>query len=284
MQAIVTEALLSDAIFNRMNQASSPTTRQNLDSIDIYEPILSKFDYTIGDFRYTVGEMAMRKSNPLDNIFKNVAADIEERDAIASLRYRQIMKYDTLARNFYADTIFCKDTTIIGSLSKFKIEIIPARRGSYQFEFKYTAQNSQVVSKSLKHEAVGAAISKNVATYWLSQNDSLMPFKAEFKLPETYDTLTFKFTEIKGTKNLTKTKDTSEIRSLRIIWYPYTEDARKNYYYQTTGFVPSIKEDYEQRFPYLSDSITIPFKHGVRPTEKRTFRVLFGRDITRRPL
>lgn len=274
MQAIVTEALISDAIVNRAVTTSSYEQRKELDSLDIYVPILDKYDYTLMDFRYTVEQMAMRKSNPLDNIFQNVAAEIERMDAIASERYDRIMRYDSLVLSRYADTLYIKRKAIVGSLAKYKIEITPAQVGKYVVSFDYTSMTGALdVSKSFKYDATGGKKRKQTSTSWMTKKKQLENFRIEIVLNEKYDSLTMKFVETFTANQEYKIKDTTEISNIAVVWYPEISKARAAYFQQATGLIPSIRAEYEKQHPNLSDSITIPFERGWHPESKYTIRV-----------
>lgn len=265
MQAIISETLISEAVINRITPNMDIEERTKYDSMDIYAPILAKHGYNIGDFKYTITKLAMRKSNPLDNIFQNVALEIERYNAQANDKYRRVLYYDSIATLYYVDTIYRKDTTITGKLAKFKILLKQVPAGKYVVEFDYkTVKDDRIQLKSMSYNAARKTGVKSQSTYWLNRNEEVKPFKAEFELGLKYDTLRISFNDFVPPKDITVI-DSSFISNIIIKQFPPLSKARSDYFYEKTGFVPSIKKEYEKRYPYLSDSITIPFKRARRP-------------------
>lgn len=267
MEEIITQALVSDAILNREGQGIAQQIGIRYDSIDIYQPILRRYGYTIQDFRYTVNTFAMRKSNPLDNIFETIAKDIEQLDAEARYRYLQRLKFDTLAMRYYADTVYTKNDTIRGSLLKYKFNIVPAKAGRYAVEFDYTSlMDNRVGSKSFVYEANSRFNNKVSNVTWLTKKETKNRFQTEVTLTDRYDSLKFLYHDqpIDTVLHLT---DTTHLTNVKVIYYPPALKARDNYYYMITGFAPSIKEYYETKFSDQEPSSPIPFERS-KPTPK----------------
>lgn len=269
LQAIITESLISEAIASNKSRTMTMNERTEFDSLDIYKPILRKHEYTIGDFKYTIQTLAMRKSKPLDNIFANVLLDIEARDAKAAALYAQLLEYDSLCIQRYTDTLYTKDTTIRGSLSKFKLpEIKEIKLGKYTLQFKYTTmEDYRVGTKSVNYEAKSSRYPRKSSTMWLNRGQKEMELKIEIEIDKPYDTIIWKFIEPRIDANL-NLKDTSHIRNINLIYQPPINKMRLDYMYEKTGLIPSIKEYYETKFSDLSDSITIPFIRTI-PTDSQ---------------
>lgn len=143
MKDIMRESLIAQAAATYGN---SPTTEHLLlDTIDMHTPILGRYGYTLGDFRYTIREMSIRKSNPLGSLLESVSADIRATGAIAAARYQVQRRIDTLALAFVADTIYAKDTTIIGKLKNYSWTLSPTNgdslmpQGTYTLTFDYSS-------------------------------------------------------------------------------------------------------------------------------------------------
>lgn len=270
LQEIITESLISEAMINRISvRQTSHTERMRMDSLDIYAPILRKYGYDLGDFRHTISVLAMRKSNPLDNIFTQVSEQIKIYDDIATYRYKQMLKFDTLALNHYVDTVWMRDTTINGSFNKFKINILPGRAGKYKIIFDYkTLTDPRVSSKSFRYEATSRVHQRATSSFWLNRKEGVQTNLSEFELLHTYDSLKIFFSEFKLPKDV-KIKDTSQITNFKVIHYPPLEKVRQDYYYYRTGFAKSIKEHHEKLFPHLVTSVAIPFE---RPRRDRATR------------
>lgn len=264
MQSIITETLISNAIHqSELNGERDLKKRREIDSMDIYLPILKKYGYTLADFDYTLRTLAMRKSKPLENIFENVGRSIDGYDAMAGGIYTRMVAYDSMAMRRYVDTLYRKDTLIIGSIAKYKIpDLYRVKSGKYILTLDYTIMpNNALGNKSVKYAVRSRDKTRNNNTvYWLNRSNKKETLKAEIELIRDCDTMSFEFVESKPYKDVSGIKDTSMIENIVIAYYPELPKMRRDYYYEQTGFVPSLKRYYEQKYPYLSDSVAIPFE------------------------
>lgn len=230
MQAIITESLISEAVARNMVQKISFDERKLLDSVDFYAPVLSKYGYTIEDFGYTAAEMAIRKSNPLDNILTSVVEDIKKRNDMATYIYNQMKKFDTLVMNHYADTVYRKDTTIMGNFSKLKIPAIEdVQAGKYVVTFDYrVSSDMRLGAKTLRYRTYRG--DKNVkvnSQFWMNRNNKDEKFKGEIEIDGYYEKLHFNFAENKTiNKDAQAIKDSSTMSNIMIVFYPEITKAR----------------------------------------------------------
>lgn len=230
MQAIITESLISEAVARNMTQKLPYEDRPKMDSIDFYAPVLKKYGYTVEDFGYTAAEMAIRKSNPLENILTNVVEDIKKRNEAATSIYNRIKDFDTIVMNHYADTIFRKDTTIMGNFSKFKIPVFEnVKAGKYVVMFDYcVSSNLRLGSKTLNYRTRRGGKNEKVnSQFWLNRSDKDEKFRGEFELAGSYEKLEFTFNQGKpSTNDSFKITDSSTMSNMMIIYYPEITKAR----------------------------------------------------------
>lgn len=235
MVEIITESLLTNSIISANNKLPQPGT--TTDTIDYYAPILAKYGYTIDDFRYTIREMSSRKSNPLNEIFGQVSKRLDSLAAVAEYNYGAALRYDTLALNFYADTVYRKDTTIRGSLKKYKFSIKKPQIGDYTIIFDYhSVSDYRSGTKALTHRLARRGDRKISPPNreWLNRAIDTSQFKRVIKVSERgWDSLVIGFEEPVISKKFVKQfKDTSFIRSVVVIHTPAIERARQMYYHR----------------------------------------------------
>ena len=65
----------------------------NIDSIQIYEPILNKYGYTPEDLRYTIGNFSRRKSAQLGRVLREAENQIAE---VAQIYEKRVVVLDTI--------------------------------------------------------------------------------------------------------------------------------------------------------------------------------------------
>lgn len=235
MVDIITEALLTSSIADSDHHTPLPGT--TYDTVDYYSSILNRYGYTIEDFRYTIRQMAARKSNPLNEIFERVSKGIDSLASVASFHYGAAMRYDTLVLKFYADTIYRKDTTIKGSLKKYKFDLKKPLVGNYTVTFKYrSVSDYRSGSKALTYRMAHRGESKMAPTdrLWLNRALDTSKFIGVIKVAEPdWDSIIIGFEEPVLSKDFVKQfKDTSFINSVMVVYTPALEQARKMYYYR----------------------------------------------------
>lgn len=113
----------------------------NIDSIQIYEPILNKYGYTPEDLRYTIGNFSRRKSAQLGRVLREAenqiaeyAVDYEKRvvvlDTIKNVAIR------TFKRTVYQDSLI--EVKKRADTTKLHLTIEPLQPGTYSVRYKYT--------------------------------------------------------------------------------------------------------------------------------------------------
>lgn len=258
MEQILSDALITNSITNT-NTTYYQGTRVEDDSIDFYAPILNKYGYSLDDFRHTVYSMATRKSNPLNEIFGRVAQGMDSLAEIAEYRYNVSMRYDTLVSNYYADTVYIKDTTIVGSLSKYKIKLPDIKNGIYQVLFDYkTLSDYNYGTKALEYRMGKKGVKKieSPSRTWINRSADTAKFRTSIVISSHEDSLILSFYEPKTDKKKLKVmKDTSMISNILIVYTPPIKEARRMYF---DRYFDSIKLYQISR--YEKDSLPVPFR------------------------
>lgn len=258
MERILSDALLTNGITNT-SQGYYQGTRAEDDTIDFYTPILQKYGYSLDDFRHTVYAMATRKSNPLNELFGRVAQGMDSLAAIAEYRYNVSMRYDTLVMNYYADTVYVKDTTIVGSLSKYKVKLSDIKKGTYRVAFDYvTLSDYSYGTKALEYRTGRKGVKKieTPSRAWINRSVDTARFSTSINVSSNDDSLILSFYEPKQKKEQLKSlKDTSLISNVLIVYIPPIKEARKMYY---DHYFDSIKLYQISR--YEKDSLPVPFR------------------------
>lgn len=118
----------------------------NLDSIQVYEPILDRYGYTPEDLRYTIGNFSRRKSAQLGRVLKDAETQIAD---IATIYEKKVVILDTI-KNVAIRTF--KRTVRRDSLIEFKTKadttklqlvVEPLQPGSYSVRYKYTYEKPE---------------------------------------------------------------------------------------------------------------------------------------------
>lgn len=232
MVSIITEALLTSSVASADYRFAQPGTPS--DTVDFYTPILSRYDYTLDDFRHTIYQMSTRKSNPLNEIFTRVTKEIDSLDAVAEYRYNAALRYDTVALKFYSDTLYDKDTTIRGSLAKYKIVLENPQSGDYVVSFDYRSVGDyRAGNKAMRYRVGKKGIEKinNATRVWINRSNDTTRFAGKFTVNEPRDTLIVSFEEPTISKEYRREfRDTSFIRDIRIVFTPPLTKVRKDFF------------------------------------------------------
>ena len=124
----------------------------NIDSIQIYEPILDQYGYTPEDLRYTIGNFSRRKSAQLGRVLREAEKEIAE---YAVDYEKRVIVLDTIKdvairsfkRMVYQDSLI--EVKKRADTSKLKLTIEPLQPGTYSVRYKYT-YNKKEESKRKK--------------------------------------------------------------------------------------------------------------------------------------
>lgn len=226
LQFIITQALISDAILQTAT-AGKPA----MDTVDIYTPILRREGYTIDDLRYTISQMAARKSSPLNNLFENIKTNIADIATKAEYRLRRMQQYDSCATSYTADTVYLRDTTITGKTGKYKIVIPQPKEGNYTLTFQYCSHSSYDIGQRMVKSVITGDSTLNTIenSNWINRSFSPKQHQQVIKVPRNgYDTLTVSFIDPTNTPKVS-IKDTSYIQNIRLTYTSELDVARKQY-------------------------------------------------------
>ncbi len=120
-------------------------TGLNVDSLNIYEPVLASYGYTSEDVQYTIGSFAKRKSARLSTDVVEVAMDMLRGEAN---RYRRRMELrDTIAlvaRHRYADTVYFDPQITVrrtADTNRLRVMVDGVKPGSYSVSWSYTVDS-----------------------------------------------------------------------------------------------------------------------------------------------
>ena len=119
--------------------------QHDLDSMNIYEPVLAKYGYTKEDMHYTLNNISRRKSASLGKVADYMINTLnDESDRLNE----QVAKLDTIenvARRRYQRVIY-QDTTIVATTEAdtalLQIVIPHAEKGLYHIDASYTIDSS----------------------------------------------------------------------------------------------------------------------------------------------
>lgn len=112
-----------------------------LDSLQIYEPILKKYGYSPSDLRYTIGNFSRRKSAQLGTVLQQVEDRLTEE---ARIYEKRVVVLDTIknvaVRTFQRKVL--QDSLIevkkTADTANLRIIISPLQPGTYTVRYKYT--------------------------------------------------------------------------------------------------------------------------------------------------
>lgn len=260
MQKIITDALITDAILQADKMNNGVNFGRNTDTLDFYAPIVKKYGYTAADVRYTVSQMAARKSNPLNNILDDVVDNIEHINKMAEYHYTAYLKFDTMAMNYYRDTVYINKKGIDGKIGKYKILIDKPKSGIYEFKADYfTSEDFRVRAKRLLYAQSGGKMKNPTnGSFYMSKVKVETPYQAGFSLPEDGgDSLLITFQESFNDFG-EPVVDTSYMHNIKVIYTPQPLQARERFYKEITGLTKDIRKDYEQKIVPSPDSIAFP--------------------------
>ena len=140
----------------------------NIDSIQIYEPILDKYGYKPEDLRYTIGNFSRRKSAQLGRVLKEAenqialfATDYEKRvvilDTIKNVAIRSFKR--TVRRDSLIEIKKRADST------KLKLIVEPLQPGTYTLRYKYIYSKDEKKSSRRKKRSTTDEVTLRGAFY-----------------------------------------------------------------------------------------------------------------------
>lgn len=111
----------------------------NCDSLDIYEPILSKYKYTASDMEYTITNFSKRKSSRLTDVINEAITGLENEYAVYEKQVAVLDTIDVISAERFKKVVYEDSILIIKSLrdtSKLRIKL-PAEDGRYTISYNY---------------------------------------------------------------------------------------------------------------------------------------------------
>ena len=127
----------------------------NIDSVQIYEPILERYGYTPEDLRYTIGNFSRRKSAQLGRVLKDAEEQIK---VIADIYEKEVVILDTIKNVAVRSMqrVVCKDSLIsvkkLADTSKLKLVVEPLQPGMYSIRYRYTCEREKFKEKGKSKE------------------------------------------------------------------------------------------------------------------------------------
>ena len=117
--------------------------RINLDSLQVYEPLLERYGYTTKDIVYTVGNFSRRKSARLGTVVEQAIARLEQESKVYA---KKVVILDTirnvavrsLSRTLYTDSLI-RIRKRADSTALF-VEIAPIPQGEYIITYNYKCE------------------------------------------------------------------------------------------------------------------------------------------------
>lgn len=127
----------------------------NIDSVQIYEPILERYGYTPEDLRYTIGNFSRRKSAQLGRVLKDaeeqikVFADIYEKEVVILDTIKNVA-VRSMQRVVYKDSLI--SVKKLADTSKLKLVVEPLQPGIYSIRYRYTCEREKFKEKGKSKE------------------------------------------------------------------------------------------------------------------------------------
>ena len=249
MRSIIREALISEAIVQEAKTIDGRTP----DSLDLHTRILARYGYTMEDFRFTIREMSMRKSNPLPNILTGVALDIKASRVGAEDRYKQQLGIDSVALARTADTVFRSDTILRGALDGYRIVYTGHRpadstvqAGTYKPRFAYsTGKHARSFTKSIRLSQTATSGKSNENTLWLPVAKDTTDYEGDILVRPNTKMLEIKFAEISRPG---QSPDTCYLSGIELVYHLPIDKARALYMQQLTGLPTDLFDHYEKQY------------------------------------
>lgn len=134
----------------------------NMDSLNVYEPIFTRYGYTTADVQYTIGNFSKRKSARLGDVVEQAIETLEQEGKHYNAEVAALDTIDNVARRSFTRTIFADSIIRVRALRDtsrlhFSFDVIP---GEYLLELKYLVDSLDLNENGLR------------AATWLESRDS----------------------------------------------------------------------------------------------------------------
>lgn len=275
LKDIISEMMRTDAIIQTKNESSK------YDSLDTYATILQRHGYTRADLSYTIGEMAGRKSNPLNNIFEQIKAELTGEASATDDRFSKLRGYDSLARAISSDTIYRSEQSLKPPFGRHKITLDTVLAGGeYTLFFDYKTHASYDLSvRTVTITALNSDSTKRVrSATMMNRTSTFTPLKYTIQVPEAdgFKGLVITFNDPKPEKSF-KGMDTTVVKNICIVYEPPLARAREMLFQKVSGvdiqsYILEKTKNYDQLWNYRqpTDSLAVDTTAGRRAGARRS--------------
>lgn len=114
--------------------------RMKIDSLELYEPVFSRYGYTVEDVRYTIGNFSRRKSAKLSDVVEQAILMLEKESAYYKYEVGVLDTINNVARRHFTRTVYADSLIRVGRLkdtSRLQIRIPDVIPGEYRISFDY---------------------------------------------------------------------------------------------------------------------------------------------------
>lgn len=236
-----------------------------LDSIQIYEPILERYGYSVADLKYTIGNFSRRKSAQLGRVLKDAEKQISQ---MAEIYEKKVVVLDTIrnvAIRSFKRTV--KRDTLIeivkrADTSKLKMVIEPLQPGTYSIRYKYKYEKEEVKKKKHRRNNDEMVLRGNIYVETTSGNHrnnysyNLRPeenIRRTISTDTTAKSLVIIFAKPSDARHKIR-KPNITVRNLEIIYTPDEELAQDSLFKRHIDITI-----FDDAFYYTpTDSLTLP--------------------------
>lgn len=158
-----------------MEQNRGNTSRIfNIDSLDVYRPILNEYGYSVDDLKYTMHNFSKRKSYRLSDVVDEAIKEIEDEESWYRYQMAAADSIDVRAQRMFRRTVF-SDSLIrakkVADTAKLRLSA-PIEPGSYEVAYSYFIDS---LDKNRNLKATISLIDSNgrihnTVTNWLGNN------------------------------------------------------------------------------------------------------------------
>lgn len=207
--------------------------QMELDSMNIYEPILAKYGYTKEDMHYTLNKITRQKSSSLGNVADYMINTLTEESEKLNKKVAKMDTIESVARRRY-EQILLRDTAIVATTeadtTKLQITVPHAQKGLYRIEASYTLdkEDKGIGRRYYVDWMRGDSLIRNITNAplirgrkgkisveaWLATGDSLA------------DCMQIDFTRFNLKKNRLK-KTPMTIHEIKVLYTPTIDESRE---------------------------------------------------------
>lgn len=267
---VIPNDTLSDIFMDMflVNAYTQQNLRMNLDSIDVYEPVLNDYGYSTRDFTHTLANFTKRKSaklgpvidsanNKLDRMLASLNDRIETEkmiDSIADAHTRVLIYSDSLIR-----------VAALADTARLTVRVPVGPTGRYEIKYSYrqdtSDMNTGLQNRHTLYDAAGQVVTSTVQRVARSHRST--DYSTMLDAGGKADSLEVRFA---GYAANTRLKPDFTVELLDIYRYPAKEEARKEFMrkwfdprividgkeYGNHGYIPENSGALRLPSPYLA--------------------------------